>query len=137
MRGFLDTSSLCKKYIEEDGSDKLTELLDQLSQVIISPVCWLEMHSAIERRLHEKTIMLEQTVRIYTEMKKDFHFFAKVIWDEDMENKSIEFIRHYRLRTLDSVQMAAAFLSQPDIFITSDRKLSDIARKEFKKVQFI
>ena len=137
MRGFLDTSSLCKKYIEEDGSEILVKFLNDLSQVVVSPICWIEMHSAVERRIHGKEITPAQRIQIYQEMRIDFNFFGRVIWNDDLEHKSVEFIQRYQLRTLDSMQLASAFLSEAEIFITSDKKLFDTAKKEFRKVKFI
>ncbi len=137
MKGFLDTSSLCKKYIEEEGSDTLVEFLNDLSDVIVSPICWIEMHSAVGRRVHEKEITSLEAARIYEEMKLDFNFFGKVIWNDDLEHKSVELIRHYQLRTLDGIQLASAYLSQAEMFVTSDKKLFDIAKKELRKVKFI
>ncbi|MBI4245537.1 MAG: type II toxin-antitoxin system VapC family toxin [Planctomycetes bacterium] len=137
MKGFLDTSSLCKKYIEEEGSETLVRFLNDLSDVIVSPVCWIEMHSAVERRIHEGKITFIEAARIYTEMKIDFNFFGKVVWNDDLEHKSVEFVQHYQIKTLDSIQLASAYLSQAEMFVTSDKKLFDIAKKELKKVEFI
>lgn len=137
MKGFLDTSSLCKKYIEEEGSEVLEKVLEQLTEVIVSPICWLEINSAFARRLHERTITYEQVVWISAEIKKDFSFFGKVLWNETLEDKSVEFIKKYNLRTLDSLQLAAGYLAKIDLFITSDKRLFSVAQRELKNVKLI
>jgi len=47
LRAFIDTSSLLKKYIEEDGAEEFNSLLDSVSEIIISPVTILEVHDVL------------------------------------------------------------------------------------------
>ncbi len=137
MKAFIDTSTLFKKYIEEKGTDKFESLLENIFEIIVSPITWLEMNTIIERRLRENTLNKKEASYINIEAKKDFNYFSKVIWNENLERKSIELIKKYPLKTLDSLQLASACLSNTDIFITSDKKLFNIAKKELKKAHFI
>jgi hypothetical protein len=137
VRIFLDTSSLIKKYVQEDGSGKLDDILEGVREIAISPITWLEIHSAIERRLSEKTILEDQALWIKKQVQKDFNYFFKVIWNESLENQGVELIQKYRLKTLDSLQLASGMISQCDVFITSDRKMHAIAEKEMENTNFI
>ena len=56
MRAFIDTSSLLKKYVDEQGADTFDALLLSVSEIIVAPITLLEIHSIIERRLREKTL---------------------------------------------------------------------------------
>ncbi len=137
MRAFVDTSSLIKKYIVEKGSEKLDAQLEAITEIIISPIYLLEINSAIERRLLEKTLTNLQAVWIRSEIKKDFQFFSRVLWNDNLEQKALEIIHKYHLKTLDSLQLASCCLSKTDIFITSDKKLFKTAKKELKNAKFI
>jgi len=137
MRAFVDTSSLFKKYIQENGSDQLDELLNNITEIAVSPVTWTEMNSIFVRRLREKSITPEQATWLQLEVERDFRSFHRVIWNDALEKKSVEIIRKLTLKTLDSIQLAAGVLSKADLFVTSDRKLFEKAGALIKKIRFI
>ena len=137
MRAFIDTSSLIKKYVSEEGSGKFDTLLEGITEIIVSPVYLLEVHSVIERRLKEKILSPQQASSVITEAKKDHYYFVKIIWNENLERKAVEFIEKYRLKTLDSIQLASAYLSKADVLITSDKRLFQKAKEEFKNAVLI
>ena len=137
MRAFVDTSTLFKMYYEEAGSEDFKDLLEKISEIIVSPICWLEMNTTIHRLLNEKRISREQVKWLKEEMNRDFQYFSKIIWNENLETAAVEIGSKYYLKTLDSIQLAASALSKADLFITSDVKLYREAEKILKKVQFI
>ncbi|MBK7058742.1 MAG: type II toxin-antitoxin system VapC family toxin [Leptospiraceae bacterium] len=49
MKSFFDTSSLVKKYIDESGSDTVTELFQNSDEVVLSPITRIEFQSALQR----------------------------------------------------------------------------------------
>ncbi len=75
MRAFIDTSSLFKKYVEEDGSKELDLLLQEISEIAVSPVTRIEMNAVIARRLREKSLTAQQADRLKLETHKDFQSF--------------------------------------------------------------
>ena len=137
MRAFVDTSSLIKKYIQESGSEKFDSLLNQVSEIIVAPVYFLEINSAIERRLMERTITSAQANWMRQESRRDLHFFHQVIWNENLQHKAVEFIRKHQLKTLDSLQLASGCLSNADVFVSSDKALYKAANQELRKVLLI
>lgn len=137
MKAFIDTSSLVKKYFVEEGSGKFDDLMDLISEIVISPTYRLEINSAIERRLREKALTKKQALWLRVEVNKDIHYFSTVLWNDNLEEKAMELIQKYQLKTLDSLQLASACLSESDIFISSDKKLFTAAGKELKNVKFI
>ncbi len=137
MKAFIDTSSLFKKYIEEMGSKEFDELLNKILEIIVSPVTLLEMNSVIERRVRDKSLSKKEALWIRKEINIDFKFFSKVQYNKNLEQKGLELIQKYQLKTLDSLQLASGYLSKADIFITSDKALFDKASKELKNTHFI
>jgi predicted nucleic acid-binding protein len=137
VKAFIDTSSLFKRYTEEPGSTNLVRLLDGVSELIVSCVTWLEITSTVERHLRTKLIKRDEAAWIKAEIKKDFNYYLIVVWNENLEQKAEELISRYGLKTLDSIQLAAACLSAAEMFITSDKRLGSYARREISDVQII
>ena len=137
MKAFIDTSSLIKKYIDEKGSDQFNVLLKQISEIILSPFCLLELNSVFQRRLKEKTLNIDQVSSILTELKRDLPYFNRIHWNDHLEQKALELIQKYQIRTLDSLQLASGCLADADVFITSDQKLYQAAKKELHNVKLI
>ena len=137
MKAFLDTSSLIKKYVAEPGSDRLEEHLEKISEIVVSPLYWIEINSALERKLREKTLNSSQVTTIRQEASKDLNYFSKIIWSESLEQKAVEMIKKYYFKSLDSIQLSAGILSRADLFLTSDQNLYKVAAQELKNVKLI
>ena len=137
MRLFVDTSSLFKKYVDEQGSESFERLIAKASEIAVSPVTWIEMNAAIERCQRGKNITPQKAKWLCAEVKKDFTYFSLVVWNENLENKAVEFIRQHGLKTMDAVQLASGVLSDAELFVTSDRPLHLAAKKAIRNVRFI
>ncbi|MFH1761729.1 MAG: type II toxin-antitoxin system VapC family toxin [bacterium] len=137
MRAFIDTSSLFKKYVEEEGSGKFNKLLDSISDIIVSPITILEINSVIGRRVREKTLRPQDANWIEKEFLKDYSFFGIVQWNESLIKECTRIIRKYHLRVLDGIQLSAASISDAVLFITSDTRLFKTSKKEIDNVKYI
>lgn len=137
MKAFIDTSSLVKKYILENGSDKLEALLKNVTEIVVSPTCLLEITSVLTRRQNNKSLTSDEVRWVETEVNKDYPHFSKIIWNEDLELKSIELVQKDYLKTLDSIQLASACLAKADIFVTSDKVLGKAAKGKIKVINVI
>jgi uncharacterized protein len=137
LRAFIDTSSLIKKYIEEEGAEEFNSLLESVSEIIVSPVTILEVHSAVERRLRERTLKGAVAQWIEREFLADYDFFGVVEWNDELITECLRVIRKYQLRVLDGIQLAAALISRSSLFITSDKRLFEASNREIQGVKFI
>ena len=137
MKIFIDTSSLFKKYVQEAGSDTFEEVLKKTTEIIISPITWLEVNSVLERRLREKTISEKESKWVEREVKKDLCFFGIVKWNERLEDKAVQLIRKYQLKVFDGVQLASCLIAKTELFLTSDKKLYQSSKKEKVRTQLI
>jgi len=137
LKAFIDTSSLIKKYIQEQNSDKFNSFLDDVSQVIVSPVYFVEINAAFQRIFREKKITSKEREYLKNEAFRDYEYFYKINWNEKLEKNALDIAEKYALKTLDSLQLASAVLSGADIFVTSDKILLRAARKEIKNVLLI
>jgi len=53
MNLFLDTSALIKKYISENGSERVDDFLGKADRVLLSVITEMEIHSVFKRLLVE------------------------------------------------------------------------------------
>ena len=137
MRAFIDTSSLFKKYVDENGSKKMEEFLKTVSEIIISPITILEINSIIERRLKEKSLSFSDAKWIEKEFLYDFNFFGVVGFNDLLVGECIRVIRKYQLKVLDGLQLSSAIFSKPELFIVSDKRLFNAATSELPRVELV
>ena len=133
MRAFVDTSSLFKRYVEERGSSELDHLLQDITEIAVSPITWIEMNAVVARRLREKSLTPEQATWLRSQADKDFQSFHRVMWSDTLEQTATELICQHPLSTLDAIQLASGVLAEADLFVTSDQGLFKEARKEVRK----
>src|SRR5471030_2899143 len=53
---FLDTSAFAKRYVAEQGSDKVMELSQQADSLVVSVICLPELISTLSRLVREKKL---------------------------------------------------------------------------------
>jgi len=106
---FFDTSALVKRYHVEEGSEKVDEIFNDPGGIFaIASITIAEFTSVFARKLNEG-IISEDDLRIcLSEFSKDIiSSFGIVDLGRNHINKSIPLILKYKLRTLDSLQLAA------------------------------
>ena len=123
--------------MNEEGSGVFEELISQASEIAVSPVTWLEVNAALERTVRKNYLSPEKSGEVRKEIKRDFDYFSVVIWDEALENKAVDLIRSHALKSMDAIQLASGILSEPDIFVTSDRQLHLAAKKMLRHTRLI
>ena len=140
---FLDTSALVKRYVPEIGSDWILSITDPATDnhLAISQITWVEVHSALARRLRDGSLSAQRFDLIVQKVREDFENEYRVIdVDQTLIETATELVMQHPLRAYDSVQLASALrfqsttlLSQPEtrlIFISADNRLLDIAQSE-------
>lgn len=66
---FLDTSALVKRYVAEVGSQTVTELVSAPSvNILIADITRAEFASALNRRLREGTVFLQEAALAFERM---------------------------------------------------------------------
>jgi len=128
MLVFIDTSSLIKRYIQEDGSDKIDNYFVDGNEILLSPITTIEIASTFNRKLRDRTISLDTMDKAKQLFNIDYNSY-NIIAFYDILMKSIELINQYPLKTLDSIQTASAIISRSDVCLTSDVQLFNIWRE--------
>lgn len=136
MNYFFDTSALIKKYIFENGSDKVDELINQADNIFISTITEIETFSTFKRLLIENAISKNDYEVLKNEFKIDYQYYNQVSFDIDTSNNAKMLIDKYQLKTLDSIQLGSALLvnNEIDYFVVCDDKLIKSGKKEKLKI---
>ena len=135
---YFDTSALLKLYIQEKGSDRLRQMLDQNedNRIFILEIALLEARSAIRRRQRAREISIADANGFLTQIDQDgksLYFVEQISYQVIDEARRL--IDNHPLRSLDALQLAGCILlSQayhpPPIFVCADYDLCDSATAE-------
>ncbi len=137
---FLDTSALVKRYVPEIGSDWILSITDPAtnSDLVISQITWVEVHSALARRLRDGSLPAERFDLIVQKVREDFENEYQVIdINPTLIETAAELVMLHPLRAYDSVQLASALRVQSTlisvsetqlVFVSADNKLLNIAQ---------
>lgn len=141
MIGFFDSSSLFKKYIEEQGSFILRDLFGEFTVYYTSILTKLEIATALE--VSKKVGRINSPIYhlAFRDLESDFKnlFFQSVTASDALLAEAFRLVRQRKLRAPDAIQLASALelkkQSKMNItFVCSDQKLLDAARLESMKV---
>lgn len=108
---FLDTSTLAKRYIDEIGSEWVSDLfvLDEKIAIYIADITTVELTSAIIRRSKGGSISLREAKLALTEfdrhLLRDYHVLEL---DSNLLGDARQLVLEYGLRGYDAIQLAVA-----------------------------
>ena len=133
-RRFFDTSALVKRYAEEPGTETVDRLIESPdATVYVTSIAVVEMTSAF-RRKHSRGECTEETMldllsAFYEDALQEYVVLPV---DETLFEWSVDLILEDDLRTLDSLQLAAALALAAEVenvqFVCADRRLVETAR---------
>ncbi len=137
MNCYFDTSALMKAYIEETGTERVLELLDETDRVTVAPIVMVECASVLSRIHTQGNISPQKRGDVIEALQADLGFFEKVSFDDEIEREAIRISSQHRLRSLDAIQLAGALVcsERVDVFVSSDKRLLEAARKERLRVE--
>ena len=129
MKIFLDTSAFAKRYVAEQGSDKVLELCEEADCLTVSIICLPELISTLSRLVREKRI----TNREYQRLKRDA---AADLGDADISQITLEvltpvvkLLESNPLRAMDAIHIGCALAVKADVFVSADIRQLTAAKK--------
>jgi hypothetical protein len=129
---FFDTSALIKRYVFEPGTRNVNELFESAKGIMISSLTKIETHSTLRRLFNVKILSGEDYKRLEANFMHDFKNFTILSFNPGIEEKAIELIAKYQLKTLDSIRLASCLSCRSEVrsFIVSDGRLGLAAEAE-------
>jgi uncharacterized protein len=133
---YLDTSSLVKLYVEEEGSDEVQGFVAEASTVTTSEVAYAEARSAFARRRRERALSPRGFAAAKRAFEADWEHYVAVAVTRDLCRAAGDLAERYRLRGFDAIHLAsfAEVLGDPqgriDVrFSSSNDRLNRAARR--------
>ena len=125
---FFDSSAWVKRYIEEEGSQKVIEIGLTAQNVSLSILCIPEVISAFTRLRREGKVNQEQFDHLQAVFLKDIRDVQLINITSEVVSTSVVLLQEYTLRTLDALHLACALKEEPDLFVTADLKQKNAAQ---------
>ena len=122
MNLFADSSAFAKRYIADEQSEELDELLQRATSLAVSVLCLPEIISALCRRRRERFITNSQYQTAKTALESDLEDAAVVQIVDDVLLRSIALLEVHPLRASDAIQVASALLWGADKFASADAR---------------
>ena len=135
MMLYVDTSALIKRYVDEDGSDRVNALWDGATGIATSVVAFAETIATLNRKLREGVLSNREYSRTVMSFKSDYRRVILVSINAGLNERIETLARNHVLRGFDAIHLASALVIQnkgkmETGFACYDRALNEAAVKE-------
>ena len=133
---YLDTSSLIKLYVEEDGSSSIESLVEQATLVCTSVVAYPEARSALSRLCREGALTAGEHALTRADLEEDWPRYLAIEASEAVWRAAGDLAEKHALRGFDSLHLASFLylvdesLGEPVQFSSFDGRLNSAAQAE-------
>ena len=134
MKVFLDTSAFAKRYVAEQGSDKVMALCLKADSLVVSVICLLELVSTLSRLVREKKLAKADYRKLKGDAIADLADVSICQITPDVLASVISLLESHPLRAMDALHVACALRVEPDIFVSADHRQLSAARKAGLKI---
>jgi len=134
MKVFLDTSAFAKRYVAEQGSDKLIALCQQADSLVVSVICLPELISTLSRLVREKKLAKADYRKLKGEAMGDLADVDICQITSGVIASVVSLLESHPLRAMDALHVACALAVEPDIFVSADHRQLSAARKAGLKI---
>ena len=138
MIAYLDTSSLVKLYVEEEGSRLIRELVARAELVATSVVAYAEARAALARQRREGGLTAAGYDRAKNDFERDWPRYLTIEVNEAVYRSAGDLAEKHHLRGFDSLHLASYLSLYRDRarqirFSAFNEALNRAARKEAKE----
>ncbi|MDP2826673.1 MAG: type II toxin-antitoxin system VapC family toxin [Sulfuritalea sp.] len=134
MKVFLDTSAFAKRYIAEQGPDKVLALCRQAENLVVSVICLAELISTLSRLVREKKLAKATYRKLKGEAIADLEDADICQITPEILASVVSLLEEHPLRATDALHLACALNYQPDAFVSADQRQLSAARKAGLKI---
>jgi predicted nucleic acid-binding protein len=129
LKIFFDSSAFAKRFVDEDGTDRVEALCQEADELGLSVLCAPEVASAMNRRVREKGLTRSEYIEIKKRIAKDVRDASIINLIPSVIQASIDILEASPVRTLDALHIACASEWGADSFVTADKRQIAAARK--------
>jgi hypothetical protein len=129
VKVFLDTSAFAKRYVLEQGSDKVVALCQQADSLVVGVICLPELISTLSRLLREKKITKVDYQKLKDDAMVDLADIDICQITPDVLASAVSLLETNPLRAMDALHVACAITVEADLFVSADSRQLAAARK--------
>ena len=129
MIAYVDTSSLLKLLVEEDGSERVELIWDAAEVVVAAEPIVVEARAALAAAERLARLTTKQHRDAKRELVVLVEALAVIEVTEDLIEAAADLAEEEALRGYDAVHLAAAVTIEADVFTSADRRLCDAAER--------
>jgi predicted nucleic acid-binding protein len=129
MKTFLDSSAFAKRFVDENGSDKVEETCAQASELGLSVICVPEIISALNRRRRERSLTAAQYDKAKQQLLDDVRDADIINLAVSVVGSAIGVLEARPVRAMDALHIACALEWGAQLFVSSDKKQLSAARR--------
>lgn len=122
MKLVLDSSALAKRYIQEVGSQKLDNLLENASELAFCVILIPEVVSGLNRRKREGVLGLADYKAVKKQLLDDVRDAVILQITPSVISSSLKLLENNVLAAIDALHVACALEWKADIFVTADKR---------------
>ena len=134
MKVFLDTSAFAKRYVAEQGSDKVMALCQQADSLVVSVICLPELISTLTRLVREKKLSKAEYRKLKGDTMADLADMDICQITSGIMGSVILLLESHPLRAMDALHVACALAVEPDTFVSADHRQLLAAQKAGLKI---
>jgi predicted nucleic acid-binding protein len=131
---YLDTSSLVKIYVEEEGSLGIVELVDRSMAAATSMVAYAESRAAFARRMREGAFTKTGYRNLVLSFERDWINYVQVKVTQELIQLAGSLAEKHALSGFDAIHLASAVTlmksGMPIVFSCYDEKLQKASSLE-------
>ena len=137
---YLDTSSLVKRYVFEEGSDEVDALIAGADAIATSVVAYPELRSAVARLRRARRLTSAQHAAIRRGVDVDWAAYVLIDVTPELGHEAGELAERHALRGFDAVHLASYAALARDVgvgnvqFSSFDTRLNDAARRVTRRL---
>jgi predicted nucleic acid-binding protein len=137
VKTFFDSSAFAKRYVEEIGSQLVDDICLNAKIVSLSVICAPEILSALNRRVREKSLSLQDYFTIKQHLSDDIRDAVIVNLLPEVIVTSTKLLEASPLRAMDALHVACALVWDAELFVSSDKQQITAAKKAGLKIKFV
>ena len=122
MKLLVDSSAFVKRYVQEDGSERVEQFLQEASQLALCIILVPEIISGLSRRVREQVLSLYDYREVKRQLMKDVHDAIVLQVTPAVISRSVKLLENNILRAMDSLHVACALEWQAQLFVTADQR---------------
>lgn len=131
---FLDTSAFAKRYVAEQGTDKVMALCQKADSLVVCVICLPELISTLSRLVREKKVSKADYRKLKSDAMSDMADVDLCQLTPEVLATVVTLLEAHPLRAMDVLHVACALTVKPDTFVSADHRQLSAARKAGLKV---